>query len=223
MEDSWKSEKTQLFTYMNTQMNTCFLKKTEQKSTKQQHPASCICKRAFLNICPTFYQSPDPLSTERSLHFWATGPGKDHLKAGTAQRAELVLTPDAIFMGQHHLVPKAAGAAAPAAPGRGRERRPSPRRSRTVPAALGSALPAQESSRPRTWHCKCLGAWFFFPSPPSLLFLSGKGGPVRTLPHLSLVGPSSRKNANPILYMQIFAADLRAVGKKSLFKKALFK
>lgn len=61
------------------------------------------------------------------------------------------------------------------------------------------------------------------PPPP---FLPGKDGPVRTLPHLSLVGPGSRKNANPFLYMQIFAADLRAsgaVGKKSLRKKPLFK
>lgn len=66
--------------------------------------------------------------------------------------------------------------------------------------------------------------WRFFVG--FFAFLPGQSGPVRTLPHLSLVGPSSRENANPFLYMQIFAADLRAsgaVGKKSLFKKPLFK
>lgn len=128
-------------TFTNMQMNTCFLKNTEQKSTKQQQqPAPCSCKRAFLNICPAFYQSPDPLSTERSLHFWATGPSKDHFKAGTARRAELVLTPDAIFIGPAPFGPKRGRSGGSGGPGEGEG---------------AAAEPAQE---PRGAGCARLGA-----------------------------------------------------------------
>jgi len=78
------------------QMNTRFLKNTEQKATKHhQHPAPRIYKRAFPSVCPTFYGPPDPLSGEGVPFLLGNRTWQDYLDAGSTWHALLALTPDA--------------------------------------------------------------------------------------------------------------------------------
>lgn len=179
---------------------------------------------------PHILPAARPVKLRRVPYFWAAGRGETILKPAPPNSLYAL---DAVFMGQGHLVPTTTdtggggGGWCLASLGSGLSRggvgSPSPRGSPARPRSGGAGiLHPPLPPKPST-----VGVWVRGFSIPPFPFLPGKDGPVRTFPHRSPIGPGSRKNAKPgFIYMQIFAADLRAsgaVGKKSLFQKPLFK
>lgn len=160
MEKKKARKHSVLAAFPNVPTNSRFIKNTERKSTKrQQQPAPRICKPAFLNICPTFYQPPDPSSRGGCPYFWAAGGGQTIPKPalpGAPSSPELPmprLRGRTIWSRRRPKLPTR-----PPRGGRGgKDGSPIPRRGPAAAASGGALQPPRLPTH--AWHSECLGAW----------------------------------------------------------------